>query len=63
MCTVLRLSQVLLTWECTIAHAVPWETFDPWLAKATPAARFIAAISCGQHRAGEAARAARLDRV
>ena len=37
--------QVLLTWECTIAHAVPWDTFFPWIQKDTDKARFVAAIS------------------
>ena len=37
--------QVLLTWECTIAHAIPWDTFFPWIKKDTDKARFVAAIS------------------
>ena len=36
--------QVLVSWECTIAHAVPWPVFDPWIAKDTPVSRFMAAI-------------------
>ena len=38
-------AQVLLTWECTIAHAIPWDTFFPWIKKDTDKARFVAAIS------------------
>lgn len=37
--------QVLLSWEGTIAHAIPWETFNPWIQKNTARSRFIAAIS------------------
>lgn len=36
---------MLISWECTIAHAVPWATFEPWLAKEGEVARFLAAIS------------------
>lgn len=37
--------QVLITWECTIAHAIPWDTFFPWIQKDTDKARFVSAIS------------------
>jgi inosine-uridine nucleoside N-ribohydrolase len=37
--------QVLITWECTIAHAIPWDTFFPWIQKDTDRARFVSAIS------------------
>jgi hypothetical protein len=37
--------QVLVSWECTIAHAVPWAVFNPWIAKDTPVSRFMAAIT------------------
>lgn len=37
--------QVLITWECTIAHAIPWDTFFPWIQKDTDKACFVSAIS------------------
>ncbi|BDA41404.1 Pyrimidine-specific ribonucleoside hydrolase RihA [Coccomyxa sp. Obi] len=47
---------VLLSWEGTIAHAIPWETFNPWIQKDTARSRFIAAISAAsiayEHKRG-----------
>lgn len=37
--------QVLISWECTIAHAIPWKTFNLWMQKDTDKSKFIAAIS------------------
>ncbi|EIE25160.1 nucleoside hydrolase [Coccomyxa subellipsoidea C-169] len=47
---------VLISWEGTIAHAIPWETFNPWIQKNTARSRFIAAISAAsiayEHKRG-----------
>ncbi len=37
--------QVLISWECTMAHAIPWDTFFPWIQKDTARARFVSGIS------------------
>ena len=37
--------QVLISWECTMAHAIPWDTFFPWIQKDTVKARFVSGIS------------------
>lgn len=37
--------QVLISWECTMAHAIPWATFFPWIQKDTVKARFVSGIS------------------
>jgi inosine-uridine nucleoside N-ribohydrolase len=33
----------LISWECTIMHGLEWEWVEKWLAKDTPAAKFMAA--------------------
>lgn len=35
----------MVTWECTVNHAVPWATVDAWDQMTTPIAQFITAIS------------------
>ncbi len=43
MCLIITfVVQVLISWECTVMHGLPWEWVERWLGKDTAAARFMA---------------------
>jgi inosine-uridine nucleoside N-ribohydrolase len=40
---ICHVGQVLISWECTITHGLEWDWVHNWLARDTPAAKFMAA--------------------